>query len=89
MVNMHSTNSGAVPGSKNLQERDVLPEVRMQRSALAEPAKKRGKKIGKEETKVWKERPKVCQEEPEKVCKEARKEVQKERRSGVCKEEET
>ena len=39
--------------------------------------------------KVWKERPKVCQEEPEKVCKEARKEVQKERRSGVCKEEET
>merc|ERR1719400_1695321 len=47
MVNMHSTNSGAVPGSKNLQERDVLPEVRMQRSALAEPAKKRGKKLGK------------------------------------------
>merc|ERR1719234_3106034 len=46
MVN-HSTNSGAVPESKNLQQQDVLPEVRMQRSALADPAKKRGLKSGK------------------------------------------
>merc|ERR1719180_697550 len=46
MVN-HSTNSGAVPESKNLQQQDVLPEVRMQRSALAEPAKRRGPKSGK------------------------------------------
>merc|ERR1719234_2360931 len=46
MVN-HSTNSGAVPESKNLQQQDILPEVRMQRSALADPAKKRGQQSGK------------------------------------------
>merc|ERR1711970_417802 len=56
---------------------------------LGRACKEERPKIGKEETKVWKERPKVCQEEPEKVCKETGEEVQKERRSEVCKEEET
>merc|ERR1712181_140943 len=76
------TNSGAVPESKHLQQQDLLPEVRMQRSALAEPAKKRGQQSGKKRQRSGKK----GQKEPERVCKETGKEVQKERPEG-CEEE--
>jgi len=79
MVNMHSTNSGAVPGSKNLQERDVLPEVRMQRSALAEPAKKRGKKLGKKKQRSGKKGQKSAKKNQK---KSAKKQERKSRRRG-------
>merc|ERR1719180_527696 len=72
MVN-HSTNSGAVPGSKKLQQQDLLPEVRMQRSALAEPAKKnRGQKSGKKPQKSAKKSQK----------KSAKRQEKKSRRRG-------
>merc|ERR1719180_520207 len=82
MVN-HSTNSGAVPESKNLQQQDVLPEVRMQRSALADPAKKRGLKLGRKRQRSGKNGKKSAKKSQKKSAKkQGRKSGRKSKKSA-------
>merc|ERR1719234_788511 len=89
MVN-HSTNSGAVPESKHLQQQDVLPEVRMQRSALAEPAKKRGQKSGKKRQRSGKKGQKSAKKNQKKSAKrQERKSRRKDQDKSAKKSAET
>merc|ERR1712181_87727 len=85
------TNSGAVPESKHLQQQDLLPEVRMQRSALAEPAKKRGQQSGKKRQRSGKkgQKSKAKKNQKKSAKRQERKTRRKDQDKSVKKKVET